>query len=246
MCHTLEAAYKCQGVSLLPLPQSSQSGKIGEGAPEIMQKRAEHEPLRQENEGKLSKLLAFPEDHQYKVMYVKPTFFFRLLVLSLIMEEITSRVEFTNLKCMPVDKDIAEFDYCTLKAINRTYKYVSGKLKLYKIPITKVKVNFGLFKRFNGYKPFLYNQTIDACYFLNHQKSNPVAKYFYDIIRGITNVNHSCPYNHDIVVDRLSTEIVNHHLTKVLAYPDGDYMLESRWILNDIPSAVIQVYVSLS
>jgi len=58
MCHTLEAAYKCQGVSLLPPPQSSQSGKIGEGAPEIMQKRAEHEPLRQENEGKLSKLLA--------------------------------------------------------------------------------------------------------------------------------------------------------------------------------------------
>jgi len=58
MCHTLEAAYKCQGVSLLPPSQSSQSGKIGEGAPEIMQKRAEHEPLRQENEGKLSKLLA--------------------------------------------------------------------------------------------------------------------------------------------------------------------------------------------
>nr|XP_036671139.1 uncharacterized protein LOC108016521 isoform X2 [Drosophila suzukii] len=109
-----------------------------------------------------------------------------------------------------------------------------------------VCVNFGLFKRFNGYKPFLYNQTIDACYFINHQKSNPVAKYFFDIIRGITNLNHSCPYNHDILVDRLSTEIVNHHLTKVLPYPDGDYMLETRWILNDIPSAVTQVYLSLS
>ncbi|XP_016961662.1 uncharacterized protein LOC108032361 [Drosophila biarmipes] len=178
--------------------------------------------------------------------HAKPTFCLRLLVLFVIMKEITSRVEFTNIKCRSLDKDMAEFEYCTLKAINRTYKYTSGKLKLYKIPINKIKVNFGLFKRFNGYKPFLYNQTVDACYFLNHQKSNPVAKYFFDIVRGITNVNHSCPFNHDIVVERLSTEIVNHHLTKVLAYPDGDYMLETRWIFNDKPSGVIQVYVTLS
>jgi len=70
-------------------------------------------------------------------------------------------------------------------------------LKRYIIPkkMLSFQVNFGLFKRFNGYRPFLYNQTIDACYFINHQKSNPVAKYFFDIIRGITNLNHSCPYN---------------------------------------------------
>jgi len=42
---------------------------------------------------------------------------------------------------MAVDKDMAEIEYCTLKAVNRTYKYISGKLKLYKIPITKIKVH---------------------------------------------------------------------------------------------------------
>jgi len=59
MCRTLEAAYKCQGVSLLTQqfsPVLIRHRKIGEGAPENMQKRAEHEPLK-ENEGKLSKLL---------------------------------------------------------------------------------------------------------------------------------------------------------------------------------------------
>ncbi|XP_016961661.1 uncharacterized protein LOC108032360 [Drosophila biarmipes] len=179
------------------------------------------------------------------MMYAKPTFYFRLLVLSLIINEIIARVEFTNIKCMTLDKDFAEFEYCTLKAINRTYKYASGKFKLFKLPITKAKVNFGLFKRYNGYKPFLYNQTIDVCYFFNHQKSNPVAKYLFDIIRGTTNVNHSCPYNHDIIVDKISTEVVNHHTTRVLSVPDGDYMLETRWILNDKPSAVIQIYLTL-
>ncbi|XP_044250911.1 uncharacterized protein [Drosophila takahashii] len=178
------------------------------------------------------------------MMYASTTCWVRLLVLSLVMREITSRVEFTNIKCSPVDKNFAEFEYCTLKSINRTYKYISEKIKLYKIPLTKMKVNFGLYKRFSGYKPFLYNQTIDGCYFLNHQKSNPVAKFFFDIIKGNTNVNHSCPYNHDIIADKLSTEVVNHHLTKVLPYPDGDYMLESHWVLNDKLSALISLLVS--
>nr|XP_017006249.2 uncharacterized protein LOC108063612 [Drosophila takahashii] len=180
------------------------------------------------------------------MMHSSPNFCFRLLVLSLILKEITSRVEFTNIKCTHVDKDFAEFEYCTLKSINRTYKYISGKMKLYNIPITKIKVHFGLYKRFNGYKPFLYNQTVDVCYFLNHQKSNPVAKFFFDIVKENANVNHSCPYNHDIVVEKLSTEIINHHVTKVLSYPDGDYMTETHWVLNDKLAAVIKLYLSLS
>ncbi|XP_016977667.1 uncharacterized protein LOC108043465 [Drosophila rhopaloa] len=178
-------------------------------------------------------------------MFAKLTFLFRLLMLSLIIEEITSRVEITNLKCKTVNKDLAEFEYCSIKAINRTYKYVSGKFKHYKLPIKRIKVNFGLYKRFNGYKPFLYNQTVDACLFLKNQKSNPVAKYFYDFLKGVSNLNHTCPYNHDVVIEKLSTDIMNYHLTKVLAYPEGDYLLETHWTLNDIRSAVIQLYVSV-
>ncbi|KAH8353627.1 hypothetical protein KR084_012259, partial [Drosophila pseudotakahashii] len=157
----------------------------------------------------------------------------------------TSRVEFTNIKCMTTDKNFTEFEYCILKAKNRTYKYISGKIKLYDI-INTVKVNFGLYKRFNGYKPFLYNQTLDACYFINHQKGNPVAKYLYEIVKGNTNINHTCPYNHDVFVEKLSTEIINHHITKVLPFPEGDYMFNTHWILNGKLSAKVQVYVSLS
>lgn len=56
-------------------------------------------------------------------------------------------------------------------------------------------MNVALFKRFNGYRPFLYNFTIDACRFFHNQKSNPVAQYFYSLYRDVSNINHSCPYN---------------------------------------------------
>jgi len=39
-----------------------------------------------------------------------------------------------------LDKEFADFEYCTLKAVNRSYKYVSTKVKLFQVPITKVKV----------------------------------------------------------------------------------------------------------
>ncbi|XP_033153082.1 uncharacterized protein LOC117136304 [Drosophila mauritiana] len=179
------------------------------------------------------------------MMCKKLTLLCSLLVLMLIVKEITPRVEFTNLKCRSVNKEIAEFTQCTLKSINRTYKYISGRVTLYKLPITKARVNFGLYKRFNGYRPFLYNQTIDACHFFKHQKANPVAKYFFDMIKEFSNLNHSCPYNSDIIVEKLTTDTVNHHVTKILPYPEGDYMLETHWMLNDIFCGVIQVYLTL-
>jgi len=54
------------------------------------------------------------------------------------------------------------------------------------------KANVALWKRYNGYKPFMYNITLDLCFFLNNQNSNPVLKYLYDSFSNYSNINH-CP-----------------------------------------------------
>ncbi|XP_070851639.1 uncharacterized protein [Drosophila suzukii] len=160
--------------------------------------------------------------------------------------KISARTEFTNFKCMSLDKEFSDFEYCTLKAVNRSYKYISTKVKLFQVPVTKVKVNFGLYKRFSGYRPFLYNVTVDACNFLKNKKRNPIASYFYDFIKDISNMNHTCPFDHDLVWDKLSTEHINHRVTNILSFPEGDYMMEMHWIAYDIVRAVVKIYVTLS
>ncbi|KAH8335647.1 hypothetical protein KR074_007687, partial [Drosophila pseudoananassae] len=160
--------------------------------------------------------------------------------------QITSRVEFTNLKCRTTDKEFADVEYCLLKAVNRSYKYASVKINLFKVPITRVKVNLGLYKRMSGYRPFLYNVSVDGCKFLKNRKASPITNYFFEFIRENSNINHSCPYDHDIIVDKLTTEKVNHRLTKVLAFPEGDYMIEMHWMAQDITRIVVNVYLSLS
>ncbi|XP_016950938.1 uncharacterized protein LOC108025172 [Drosophila biarmipes] len=169
-----------------------------------------------------------------------------LFVLLYLIKQIASRVELTNIVCTSLDPEFADFEYCYLKSVNRTYKYMSLKVNLLKKPITKVKVNAELLKRFSGYKPYLYNVTVDACRFLKNTKSSPIAAYFYGFFKSHSNMNHSCPYDQDIVVEKLPISAINTHFTEVLPFPLGDYLFQTNWFAYDINRANVKVYFTLS
>ncbi|XP_020811062.1 uncharacterized protein LOC110186289 [Drosophila serrata] len=160
--------------------------------------------------------------------------------------QIATKVEFTNIKCTSLDPKFLEFQYCYLKSINRSYKYISLKTKLANFPVPKPRVNIELMKRFSGYKPFLYNVTVDACSFLKNPKSNPIALYLHGFFKNHSNMNHTCPYDHDIDIDRLSISSLNRHLTEVLPFPIGDYLFQSNWIADGINRANVNMYFTLS
>ncbi|XP_043649565.1 uncharacterized protein LOC122617681 isoform X2 [Drosophila teissieri] len=165
-------------------------------------------------------------------MAIKPSLFFVFLIFfTYYFTEVSSLVEFTNVQCESLDKDFALFEYCFLKSVNRSYKYVSLKVKLLKLPVTKVKVNFALYKRVNGYLPFLYNITLDACRYLKSPHHHPIALYF---------------LQHDLVLDKMSYHSINTKVTKILPFPEGNYLLEVHWIAYDIARAVTKFYWSLT
>ncbi|XP_044251567.1 uncharacterized protein [Drosophila takahashii] len=161
--------------------------------------------------------------------------------------KIYSKFEFTNIKCNSVDKEFSDFEYCYIKSVNRSYKYLSIKANLFKTPITKINgVIFKRFNGYNGYRPFMFNVTLDACRFLNNTKSNPIASYFFDFIIPFTNMYHNCPFDHDLIIDKVPIDFVNHRVTKVLPVPEGDYLYETNWIAYDIKRAVVKVYGTIS
>ncbi|XP_039497157.1 uncharacterized protein LOC120455242 [Drosophila santomea] len=180
-------------------------------------------------------------------MAVKWHFFVAFLMFTThYLAEVNALVEFTNVQCESLDKDFALFEYCYLKSVNRSYKYCSLKVKLLQLPITKIKVRFGLYKRLNGYIPFLYNMTLDACRFLKSAKPNPIANFFYSFFKDHSNINHTCPYNHDIVVDQMLYNHINYKVTKILPFPEGSYMFELHWLAYDIDRAITKFYWSLT
>jgi len=123
-----------------------------------------------------------------------------------------------------------------------------------------------ILQRLNGYKPFLYNVTVDACKFYKNQKSNPVAGYIYSLFRSFSNMNHSCPYDvslfttpinkflyeypvclqHDVILDKLNTNFLHTKLTEVLPFPHGGYLFHSNWYAYDINRASVNIYITIS
>ncbi|XP_016990711.2 uncharacterized protein LOC108052747 [Drosophila rhopaloa] len=157
-----------------------------------------------------------------------------------------STFEFTNVICTSMEESFSTFEYCYLKSVNRTYKYGSLKVKLLKLPIHKIKVNFALYQRLNGYKPFLYNVSVDACKFLLNQKSSPVTAFIFNLFAPYSNMNHRCPFDHDIIVDKVPYSYINYQLTKILPFPEGDYGFYSIWYADGIKRATVNVYGTLS
>ncbi|KAH8232478.1 hypothetical protein KR032_008076, partial [Drosophila birchii] len=178
---------------------------------------------------------------------------------------IASKVEFTNVKCTPLDPKFMVFEYCYLKSVNRTYKYLSVKTKMASFPLQKptvsvyvhpvrnlrthpisFQVNIELLKRYSGYKPFLYNVTVDVCRFMKNPKSSPIAAYFHGLFSSFSNMNHTCPYNHDLVVDKLPTSFINQQVTGALSFPHGDYLFHSDWFAYGVHRASVDFFYTLS
>ncbi|KMY90256.1 uncharacterized protein Dsimw501_GD23965, isoform B [Drosophila simulans] len=158
-----------------------------------------------------------------------------------------SIVEFTNVKCSSADTSYVYYESCRIKAVNRTYKYISVNSRLLILPLTNATINVALFKRYNGYKPFLYNVSVDACRFLKTQKSNIVVKYLFDLILLQSNIRSpTCPFNSLITVDRLTTNFLNNKLTQVLPVPEGDYLFAFRWFSFNIYRSSVNVYITIS
>ncbi|KAH8278623.1 hypothetical protein KR018_006149, partial [Drosophila ironensis] len=172
-------------------------------------------------------------------------FKFKSINVITFISQIFTTFEFTNIKCLSFDKEFSDFETCRIKAVNRTYKYVTFKCNLYKGPIKKIKINIVLYKRFNGYRPFMYNITVDACRFFNNQNSNLIFKYFYQFVAN-SNIDHPCPYEDFVELRQLSTQYVNDLFTNVLPFPEGDYQLEVNAYAYDIKRAVVKVYGTLS
>ncbi|KRG00060.1 uncharacterized protein Dwil_GK28087 [Drosophila willistoni] len=160
---------------------------------------------------------------------------------------VNSKFEFTNIKCYcPVDK-FCHVEYCYLKSVNRSYKYFSARSNIHQNPITNFTVNLALLKRYNGYKPFLYNFTVDGCKFLGNSKAaNPVSKYFFEFFAPYMNANHKCPYDHDLIIEKLPASSMDYRLSKLLPFPEGDYLFNITWLIIGIPHGNIQIYGSLS
>ncbi|XP_020817016.1 uncharacterized protein LOC110190735 [Drosophila serrata] len=159
-----------------------------------------------------------------------------------------AHVSFTNLKCESHDKKFAQFETCHIKAVNRTHKYIDIYAKLKVVPVSKVELKLEPMRYDNGYNHFLLPMTFDLCKFLKNPtaKSMIILKEIYSTFVNVSNMNHTCPYDHDIIVSKMFTGNLEKGFTSFLPIPHGDYAIFSKWYTRNILRATVNIYLQIT
>ncbi|XP_061401908.1 uncharacterized protein LOC133337717 [Musca vetustissima] len=151
-------------------------------------------------------------------------------------------MRFTNLKCESLKPDFAIFEVCRLSVVKRDIISLNVNVKLLKGPVNHSTINLSFFKKLSGYRPFLYNSTYDFCEFMKNRNRIMHAKLFLDAILKESNVNHTCPYDHNIIVDNL---VLDESKFKYFPLPRGDYMFQMKVAAYNDWKADVKIYFSI-
>ncbi|XP_002137864.4 uncharacterized protein [Drosophila pseudoobscura] len=134
--------------------------------------------------------------------------------------------KFTNAVCESYNQSWFVFHNCRLKAVSRSKVFFNMNGTILH-PANDIKIHMRIFKKANGYKPWLFDVTCDACLHLR-KRNTPFLSIVYGLFKPYTNINHTCPYvGPQIITDfYLRPELLR------LPFPTGDYMLSMRWIFD--------------
>ncbi|EDW92539.2 uncharacterized protein LOC6532050 [Drosophila yakuba] len=143
-------------------------------------------------------------------------------------------VKMTNAVCKSYNQSWVVVHYCRLKAYSRSKTSLNINATFIE-PANNISVHAKTMKRANGYKPFLFDFTIDACEFMR-RRNHPVAKIVWNMIKNVSTVNHTCPYEGLQMVSDF------HHIEVPIPLPSGDYLLLIDWLFDGKPQFATNVY----
>ncbi|EDW92541.2 uncharacterized protein Dyak_GE11452 [Drosophila yakuba] len=145
-------------------------------------------------------------------------------------------LKMTNAVCKSYNQSWVVVHYCRLKAYSRSKTSLNINATLSE-PAKNISMHAKAMKKANGYKPFLYDFTIDACEFMR-RRNHPVAKIVWNMIRNVSTINHTCPYEGlQMVSDFNPVELP-------IPLPSGDYLLLIDWLFDGKPQFATNVYFS--
>ncbi|XP_017061781.1 uncharacterized protein LOC108101816 [Drosophila ficusphila] len=143
-------------------------------------------------------------------------------------------VKMTNAKCKSYNKSWVVVHYCRLKAYSRNKTSLNINATFME-PANNIFIKTKMMKKANGYKPFLFDYTFDACEFMR-RRNQPFAKIIWNLIKDVSTVNHTCPY--------VGLQMVSdfHRIQVPIALPGGDYLLLIDWLFDGKPQFATNVY----
>ncbi|KAH8262870.1 hypothetical protein KR044_001270, partial [Drosophila immigrans] len=148
---------------------------------------------------------------------------------------------FTNAVCVSHNKSWVVINTCRLRAISRK-KVVFNFNGTFLHPSNNIWLHGQIFRKANGYKPWVMNYTVDCCRFVK-KSYNPFATFINSMYIDFSNFNHSCPFVGDQIIDGF---YLNVNMLKGLPIPSGDYLLAMNWFFYEKKQFTTDIYYTFT
>ncbi|KAH8415836.1 hypothetical protein KR222_001914, partial [Zaprionus bogoriensis] len=145
-------------------------------------------------------------------------------------------IKLTNIICETFNKTWLTVNECRLRAISRNMTVLNYNATMH-YSVYDIVARVEVFKKANGYKPWLFKFSIDWCKFIK-KAYHPVANIMFSVIKEFTNMNHTCPYVGDQVVKGL---YIKPELLR-LPFPTGEYLVNVLFFFDKKVSLVTKIY----
>ncbi|XP_004534001.1 uncharacterized protein LOC101462664 [Ceratitis capitata] len=146
-----------------------------------------------------------------------------------------------NLRCRSHNESVIHIEYCRLNAVRRDFKDISMKIILMKKPISKSLMTIQFLKHSNGYKPFMPDIKLDACTYLK-KRNNFILNTLMVVWERSSNMNHTCPYDHDLIVEKLHFSEADF---RFIPFPYGDYAFYVKFVFDDVFALQLDFFLSI-
>ncbi|XP_017042962.1 uncharacterized protein LOC108089295 [Drosophila ficusphila] len=102
-------------------------------------------------------------------------------------------------------------------------------------------------RRTNGYKPFFMGMNFDFCKYMRNPKirSMTYLRDIHETFINVSNLNHTCPYNHDIILEKFWTGNLETAFLRLLPVPNGDYALYSTWYSSNVTRLSVKIFFKI-
>ncbi|KAH8389667.1 hypothetical protein KR215_007731, partial [Drosophila sulfurigaster] len=148
------------------------------------------------------------------------------------------RAKFKTLNCQSYDPKIGNFSKCEMKAVSRTKNLINIEYDLSSEIFSKFQVEVRLFKRENGWHPYLYSFNIDVCKFFK-KNYNVIAIIAFEYLKPYTNINHTCPYEAGTSLIAKDFELDMDEFRSRFPIPNGEYALRLSVFVNKSLKATV-------
>ncbi|KAH8391274.1 hypothetical protein KR215_010084, partial [Drosophila sulfurigaster] len=135
--------------------------------------------------------------------------------------------KFKNVQCKSFNESLMVMPICQIRAVARD-KNVLNFWAIWRYSVNEVSTEVQIFKRANGFKPWLFKYTINFCEYLQ-KKNHQLFSIIFNLFKEYTNLaTKTCPLVGNITV--LGFDLNFDRLK--LPLPTGVYLLATSWILD--------------